>query len=107
MRPVRSAKCGAAPYTDLSFRMLECVGRPVPPHPGPLPEERVKHRPAFEHSRDIGFADRLATILPLPGERAGVRGNWLRIVKVAPVEEMRVWRRCGVRSGNRLSVAPD
>src|SRR5437773_9359959 len=66
--------------------MLKCVGRPVPPHPGPLPEERVKHRPTIEHCQDIRFADRLATILPLPacravassrrpGERAGVGGN--------------------------------
>src|SRR5437763_5419261 len=86
---------GTAPYTDLSFRMLKCVGRPIPPHPGPLPEEREKHRPTLEHCQDIRFADRLATILPLPacravassrrlGERAGVRGkgcawsNWLQ-----------------------------
>src|SRR5881227_17600 len=80
----------SAPYTDLSFRMLKCVGRPIPPHPGPLPEEREKHRPTLEDCLDIRFADRLATILPLPGERAGVRGNWLRIVQLAPVAEMRV-----------------
>jgi len=60
------------------------------PHPGPLPEEREKHRPTLEHCQDIRFADRLATILPLPGERAGVRGNGLRMVQLAPVQEMRV-----------------
>src|SRR5437762_12119745 len=50
--------------------MPKCVGRPVPPHPGPLPEEREKHRPTLEHCQDIRFADRLATILPLPACRA-------------------------------------
>src|SRR5438132_14116260 len=78
----------ATPYPGLSFRMLKYVGRSVPPHPGPLPEERVKHRPTLDNYRGIRFADRLATILPLPGEGPGWRGigcawsNW------------RQWRRC-------------
>src|SRR5947207_7873902 len=80
--------------------MLKYVGRPIPPHPGPLPEEREEHRPTLEHCQEIRFADRLATILPLPacravassrrlGKRAGVRGNGLRMVQPAPVREMR------------------
>src|SRR5437763_206886 len=63
-------------YTDLSFRMLKCVGRPIPPHPGPLPEEREKHRPTLERFQDIRFADRLAAIRPLPWERAGARTSF-------------------------------
>src|SRR5437762_11567043 len=101
-RRQRKAAEGTAPYTDLSFRMLKCVGRPIPPHPGPLPEEREKHRPTLEHCQDRRFADRLATILPLLGERAGVRGNGLRMVKLAPVQEMRV--RC--REGSRFLWNP-
>src|SRR5947208_8050358 len=83
--------------------MLKCVGRLIPPHPGPIPEEREKHRPTLEHCQDIRFADRLATILPLPGERAGVRGNGLRMVQVAPVQEMRVRCRDGSRTLQDLS----
>src|SRR5947207_3156299 len=101
-RPVRSvikrslrvsrskAAEGTAPYTHLLHWSQLDHAQPIPPHPGPLPEEREKHRPTLEHCQDIRFADRLATILPLLGERAGVRGNGLRMVQLAPVQEMRV-----------------
>src|SRR5205823_14387211 len=40
-----SAAAPSASYTDLSFRM-----RPVPPHPGPLPEERERSE---EHTSEV------------------------------------------------------
>src|SRR5205814_138129 len=81
---------GTAPYTDLSFRMLKCVGRPIPPHPGPLPEEREDRRQSVGKSYVLAMFEGRAVLLPLLGERAGVRGNGLRMVQLAPVQEMRV-----------------
>ena len=51
------------------------LGQRVPPHPDPLPQERAQQRQTLDISNRASFADRLAIILPLLGERAGVRGN--------------------------------
>ena len=50
------------------------VRRPVPPHPYPLPEERERQGRYLRSCKVLGFADRLPGILPLLGERVGVRG---------------------------------
>src|SRR5260370_34626481 len=47
----------------------------VPPHPYPLPRERENARQSVNISQTLGQSQRAALLLPLLGERAGVRGN--------------------------------
>ena len=47
------------------------------PHPNPLPKERESHLPARRKIETLRMVPNRTTILPLLGERVGVRGNGL------------------------------
>jgi hypothetical protein len=51
------------------------LGNQFPLTPALSPREREQAGPVLELSSIARFVDRLTTILPLLGERAGVRGN--------------------------------
>src|SRR5207248_1656916 len=50
---------------------------PVPPHPNPLPKERESHLSARRKIETLRIVPSRTTMLPLLGERVGVRGNGL------------------------------
>ena len=60
----------------LRFRVaVLTIGHRGPPHPSPLPEERVNHLRPHESLTLRCTFKRGRTVLPLLGERAGVRGT--------------------------------
>src|SRR5438105_2709060 len=64
-----------APYRHFHFGRF--FRTPVPPHPNPLPKERESHLPARRKIETLRMVPNWTTILPLLGERVGVRGNGL------------------------------
>src|SRR5207248_5447161 len=64
-----------APYTHFHFGRF--FRTPVPPHPNPLPKERESHLPARRKIETLRMVPNRTTILPLLGERVGVRGKGL------------------------------
>src|SRR5207248_6240778 len=64
-----------APYTHFHFGRF--FRTPVPPHPNPLPKERESHSSARRKIETLRMVPNRTTILPLLGERVGVRGNGL------------------------------
>ena len=59
-------------------------GGPVPPHPSPLPRGEGATLAALRACGCAQLYESRAWHLPLPWERAGVRGNWAHAVSTVP-----------------------
>ena len=68
---IGAVKSGSQSY------LLQPTVFPLTPHPGPLPEERENPTQRFRIPMRFPVGDQLASVLPLLGERVGVRGQEL------------------------------
>src|SRR5437763_14576951 len=97
--------------------MLKVLPMCVPAaHPGPLPQpsrgrygsagrEREDHRQSVGESYGLAMFEGRAVLLPLLGERAGVRGNGLRMVQLASGAERAAALQDAARTASAVRIS--